>query len=368
MNKFQTLIPRFALATILLCLCQLGVAQQTHSVLDSLARDAVRQSHAPSISVAVIRPDTIYVGQHGKLRIDRDTPVSLDTQYHLGSNTKAVTSLLAFQQIELGKLALHSKFLDYFPGLRKLAEQSGYGEITLGDLLSHRAGIPAFTAGVDYVGVGPFTGSIQEQRLAFARVVLSRKPVETGTYSNAGFVLAAMMLELVTAKSYEENVADLMKELELEHGFGFPSKYGVGNAFGHWIEKGELTVIENDNSYQLAAYMAPAGDLSMNIVDYAHFVQEHLNGIEGHSKLLTDYAYSVMHFEEDKTGYGWANLLPAQRVSIHDGSIGTFYAHTIVSPDNLAAVVVLSNAAEPNHVDAIYKLRQAVIDGLHHFD
>lgn len=86
-----------------------------------------------------------------------------------------------------------------------------YAGVTLDELLSHRAGIPPYTAGSEYEHLPAFSGTVSEKRLQFAALILRETPVLPTSpalyaYSNAGYVLAALMLEQASGHSWEELV------------------------------------------------------------------------------------------------------------------------------------------------------------------
>ncbi len=69
---------------------------------------------------------------------DRAIPMDLDTPVNLFSAAKAVTAMAMHKLEEQGVLALDDAVSDHVPGF----ERHGKGEITLRQVLSHRAGIP----------------------------------------------------------------------------------------------------------------------------------------------------------------------------------------------------------------------------------
>lgn len=112
---------------------QTPTAQKT---LDSLRT----KYHLPALLAAVIEPGRIRYVYAGVKRNDQGEPVRLTDYFHLGSDAKGITSFLAGKLIEQGKIHWDSKLLDVLPTLQGKALPA-YTNITLADLLSHRAGI-----------------------------------------------------------------------------------------------------------------------------------------------------------------------------------------------------------------------------------
>ncbi len=147
-------------------------SQTTHPKLDSLIDATIKKYDIPSMAISYIRPDTIIYGIKGKAYKESNTRVALKDKYHLGSNTKAITSYIAFGLIEKGLISLETKFTDLVTGLGKIKPQ--YDDITLADLLSHNARVRPYTSGMEFKKLPEFMGSTMEKREQFAKHILKK--------------------------------------------------------------------------------------------------------------------------------------------------------------------------------------------------
>ncbi|MGI4739280.1 MAG: serine hydrolase domain-containing protein [Janthinobacterium lividum] len=334
-----------------------------------LALDSLRKQYRlPALLAAVIEPGRIRYVYSGVRRNDQPTPIALDDYFHLASETKGVTSLLAGKLVEKGKIRWDSKLLDVVPELRASALPP-YAAVTLANLLSHRAGIRPYTAGAEYDGLPRFSGTLTEKRRQFAAVVLQQAPVRPAAgqvyaYSNAGYALAALMLEQASHQSWEVLVANAFRKLKLRYTLGFPNRHDAQQPWGHWQQEptdSVFTPLGPTHAYQLKDYLAPAGDLSMPLPDFARLVQLHLNGLLGHRNYVTPQTYQQLHFGLPEYAYGWGVTTLATTgapVSVHDGTAGTFFCHTILFPSQQVAFVVLTNDGDAPAKQACYALRR----------
>lgn len=327
--------------------------------------DSIIIAGAPSVAIAVIKPDTILYGLSGTTKVGSETQVTLQSKYHLGSNSKAITSFIAFKLIEQGRISLNTKFTDLHAD--SMITNSPYRDITLGDLLSHRAHVQAFTSGAEFYTIPPLVGDTESRRLQFALEVLKRDPIHSKTlsydYSNAGYAISASMLEIATKESYEDLLAQTMADLSLDYYNGFPNKEDINHPWGHWMSGYNFVAHPPDHEYKLQDYMLPAGDISMNIQDYSTFVQMHLRGLNGEDNYLTSESYRAMHYANEGYSYGWGNaIMDEKQGSYHDGTTGTFYCHTILIPSTNIAIAITINSAQPEHVKAIYALRKKLTE------
>lgn len=346
---------------ILAVLSQLTFCSASNLALDKLVAGTIEKYQIPSISAAVIFPDTCIYSAQGVNRVGAAHKININMKFHLGSNTKAVTSFIAMKMIEEGKISLTSKFIDMFPELKNEISIN-YHCVTFGNLLSHQAGIQPYTSGLEFLKIPELdSSSLTNKRYDFAKFILNEDTVSMGTYSNAGYVLAALMLEKCSGKSFELLLDETMREMQLEYFIGFPNKEHEEYPWGHWLEDGELRPLGPGHFYRLKDFMLPAGDLSMNIIDYSKFVKLHLMGAIGEDNYLKKESYKTLHFGIKGYSYGWGNAVVAGVMAFfHDGSAGTYYCHTIVFPDKKFAVVIMANSAQPGHVKGIYELRQKI--------
>lgn len=354
-------------SSILLAGSMRGVAAQSQAAQQAL--DSVRAKyHMPALLAAVVEPKRIGYVYAGVRRNDRPEAVELTDYFHLGSETKGVTSLLAGKLVEQGKLQWNSKLLDVVPSLRAKALPA-YANVTLADLLSHRAGIQPYTTGGEYEKLPPFNGTVAEKRAQFAAFVVGQAPVvpaagQVYVYSNAGYALVGLMLAQASGYTWEELVAQTFRKLKLRYVLGFPNRQNEQQPWGHWQQEPTdsiFTPLGPAHPYQLNDYMAPAGDVAMPLPDFARLVQKHLRGLLGQRQYVTALTYQALHFSRPAYAYGWGVTSLATTgapVSFHDGTTGTFFCHTILFPSQRVAFVVLTNDGDEAARLACYALRR----------
>jgi len=325
----------------------------TRQALDTLRA----RYHLPALVAAIVQPGAIYYLGGGVRHNDQPAEtITLDDYFHLGSESKSVTSLLAGKLVEEGKLKWKSKLLDVVPELKDKA-RSEYADITLDKLLSHRAGVQPFTTSLEHRALPRLVGTVSERRLQFAAYVLQQPSFSPPkgrayTYSNAGYVLAALMLEHASGSSWEELVTAAFAPLKLRYLMGFPNRHDVHQPWGHRMQvtpSGDSTLapLGPDSRYQGYDYMVPAMELSMPLPDFARLVQLHLQGLLGQDNYLKSSTYQTIHFGKSDYSYGWVVSGSASRgglISTHSGTTRTFFSYVALYPSQKVAFVVLTNA------------------------
>jgi CubicO group peptidase (beta-lactamase class C family) len=154
-------------------------------------------------AIVTVDPAASRVAVAGARRVagPQVTPQDL---WHLGSNFKAFTGMLAAIAVDGGAIAWTTTVTDAFPELSG-SVRAEYADVTLRELLSHRSGVPRDPA------AGIIVGSTREQqRNGVAAWALAQPMASTrGTYSytNTGYMIAAAMVERALGVTFEDAMA-----------------------------------------------------------------------------------------------------------------------------------------------------------------
>jgi CubicO group peptidase (beta-lactamase class C family) len=323
-----------------------GTTAQLARIVDSL-RNAFG---LPAMGSAIVSTEgLIAIGVAGTRRFGLNIPVTESDKWHLGSNTKALTGVLAGMAVEAGVLTWSRTVAQAFPDLAGTT-RAEYTGVTLAELLSHTSGVVNTTAGV------PLTTDLPAARLAWTQYTTSQAPQNArGTYyySNNGFGMAGAMIERAWGSSYEQLMASkIFTPLALvDVGWG-PTNTAGSNAqpVGHRRTGGTWVACDAcDNRPGLSA----AGTLHMPLRSWARIIQELLLADRGRSSMLSQTMARTLTTNAVPAGggraYGMGWTLagtPSQRVVGHDGSNTTNHSRAMMYPDNGYAILITMNAAE----------------------
>lgn len=325
---------------LLLFITTIGSAQKTVHFADS-----IRNAYTiPEISYAVIdSKSTFEIAALGRHSIYQQDTATLNDRFHIGSNTKAMTAFIIAKYVEKGKLKWTTPFFDLFPEWKEKSN-SDYANITLQDLLSHKAGIHPFQ-GENDPQIPDFKGTNQEKRKQFGQYVLTLEALEPDgqnpfIYSNAGYTLASLMLEKVTGKSWEQLVELVFnKDLKLHVKLSWPENQKQKDTWGHRSENGKLKPVPSTVEDHLD-YTEPAGDINIKLKDYIKFIQLNIKGLEGQDNYLKSETYRFIHNGIAYYSLGWFNIYETgKELSSHSGTSGTYY--TLVHIDRTKGIAYL---------------------------
>ena len=344
-----------ALSTILLALVLATrpvLAVQNVTVeprLDDLLEPIRHKYGLPAMAGAIVTGHGLQaLGAVGVRKAGTDVAVTIDDKWHLGSDTKAMTAAIIGALVERGKLRWETTLEDVFPDLAR-PMPAALQKVTLLQLLSHRAGLPANTLW----GLIPRTGTTRDQRLAvlkaMASVSLASEPGTKFLYSNLGYVIAAAMAEQAADASWE----DLMKTILIEPlgmasvgygGLGTPGK--IDQPWPH-LPDGKPAA-ENGPDIDNPPALGPAGRVHCTLGDWAKFIADALRGARGERALLRPETYKTLQTPPfgDPYALGWGI---AERewgggtVLTHAGSNTMNFAVAWLAPLRDFAVLVVTN-------------------------
>jgi CubicO group peptidase (beta-lactamase class C family) len=312
--------------------------------------DNIRKTRGiPELAYAVVSADSVYDMQVLGVR-KRDTKLQARSsdRFRIGSNTKAVTGLLAAILVKDDKIDWDTKFFDLFPEM-KAESRKEYYNYTLLDLLSFRTKLIKYTYTDPLPVKSQFSGNEEKQRYQFTQWILRQPPVLTSnevSFSNPGYVAAGLMLEKVSGKSYKQLVKELGRQLGIEFDFGQPNVKDISQTWGH---NAALTPEPPADNYKLN-WLLPAGNINLTLPDYVKFIQLQLMGLQGRSGMLNKQEFEFLHYGRPGFAVGWFWEQDAGRrmVSSSSGNPGTFLASVYVFRDEDKAFILLSNAQTDN--------------------
>ena len=302
------------------------------------------------------------LGASGKRRIDDTTLVRTTDKFHIGSNTKAITAFIAAKLVETKKIKWNTKYFDLFPETKDSSKKE-YWNITLQDLLSHRAHIKPYRSVNANSAEYKIRGNSIQQKKIFAVRVLKEAPTypdsgQVYVYSNAGISIAASMLEKVSGKSWESLIDYyLNKQLNLDFEIGFPNVKDKNQPWGHILNSDTIMPLPPNFDYHIATAMKPAGDLNVNIINYIKFIQLFLKGLSGQNNFLQSKTYKYLLTALPSYTFGWANkTINGINYNYHSGSAATFGCFTKIDRDNGLGVIVMENYADNGALNAIQSI------------
>ncbi len=337
----------------------LAVPPSASDNAQQVSDEAVQRGLAGAVFGSV-RSQGESIGQAGVLLKGSPSRLTGGEYFLLASNTKAMTAMVAASLVDSGKLRWNSRIVDVLPQL-KTTMLPAYQGVTMLQLLSHKAGLPQMNKGAEYTPFwnylrarGPLPVDPQSARAAYLPWLFSQAPAgqpgHSFLYSNAGYVVAAQMIETAAGQPFETVFAQVVQASLGVTGRWFWSRPIVEpNLWGHWSEgSAKLTpaaarVTDIDAVEQLMA--TASGGFSVTPQGYARWLRWHLLALQGKSTLLPA-AYVARLKSLGAGGYelGWAGTkINGAMVLTHQGAFAGFWSIAAIDQQGHHASFGLTN-------------------------
>jgi CubicO group peptidase (beta-lactamase class C family) len=315
--------------------------------------DSIRAAYGlPALGGAIVTVDAAEsaIAVAGVRRVAGGSAATAGDLWHLGSNFKAFTAMLAATAVDQGEIEWSTTLAEAFPELEGTMREE-YRDVTLRDVLSHRAGLPRDPAAQAISGQDRAA-----QRLSVTAWAVTQPPASAyGTYSytNTGYMVAAAMLERAMDESFEDAMASrIFTPLGIaDAGFG-PQDAAGGSAqpVGHRWQGGQWVAVER---FDNPPVYASAGGAHMSIGSWARFLQEVLRLEAGEPTIVsveagqqTTSAVTPMG-GDNAYGMGWvitSRSWAGGKTLTHDGTNTANSSVTWMAPLRGFAVLAVTNA------------------------
>lgn len=309
--------------------------------IDRYMRKAEANGYAGSILVA--RGENVILTKgYGLADHENKIRQTENTVFSIGSISKQFTGAAILKLEMMGKLRVNDpigRYLDRVPADKK--------EITLHHLLTHTAGFEG-ALGDDYDPISreEFIKLAMGSKLLF-------KPGERYEYSNVGFSLLGIIVELVSGKNYEDFLYEaLFKPAGMERtGYVRPGFLKSELAVGYREGKRWGTALDRPWRPEGPGWHLRANGGILSTVGDMHrwYLALKKDAILSSSAKEKYFAPQVKEFEEGPSyyGYGWV-VQPTRRGTTliwHNGGNGIYNAFMGFEPENDLVIIVSSNIA-----------------------
>lgn len=181
----------------------------------------------PGVSVAIARDgDVVYARGFGWADVSERRPVGPDTLFRLASISKPITSVAILELVEDGHLSLDDKPFQMLDTLDPdtFADER-LNDITVDHLLRHRAGFDRRVSGDPMFMSRRIADEENVTSPPDAETIvrwITRRPLDTApgeqyAYSNVGYAVLGLLVEQVTAMTYEDYVrTEILAPLGIE--------------------------------------------------------------------------------------------------------------------------------------------------------
>ena len=308
----------------------------------------------PGVALGVILDGHVHTTGFGVTSIENPLPVEGDTLFQIGSTTKTFTGTAVMRLVETGqtagdvpRLELDMPLRAYLPEL-ELASSEAAESVTMRHLLTHTSG----WVGDYFEDFGPGPDAVARYVARMRELPQLTRPGELWSYNNANFWLTGRVIEVVTGKTWEEALRDLvLGPLGLRRSFFFADEVITHRfAVGHHV-RAQHTSVARRWSYPRRR---PSGSIISSARDQLRYARFHMGDgtTPGGERLLSAESIAAMQtplvprdLRGGMMGLTWMlDDIDGTRVVRHGGSTNGQRSAFLMVPSRGFAMTMLTNS------------------------
>lgn len=341
---------------------------------DAYVQQAVQDWDAPGLAIVVVKDDkVVFEKGYGLREVGKSEPVDPETLFAIASTTKAFTAAAIGMLVDEGKLKWDDPVVKHLPEF-KLRDRQLSDQITIRDLLTHRAGLP----NTDFLWNDKETSTADiMQRLEY---VDAAYPPRSGfIYQNIMYAVAGEVIKSVSGKSWEDFIRNrILEPLEMDRS----STTRAGVALSENVASPHDYVGEKLKPVagSFADAIGPAGSMWSSVAEMSRWLRFLLNGCETENGeellekttceelfkpqvVLSGNSYPTSELIKphwETYGLGWFQQdYEGRKVDFHTGSLSGMVAIAGMIRDENLGIFILANR---DHVEVRHALMYYVFD------
>ncbi|GAB2541241.1 serine hydrolase [Spirosoma aerophilum] len=267
-------------------------------------------------------------------------PITKKSVFEIGSISKTFTSLLLADLVQKGTVKLTDPIDKYLPESVRIPSYDGH-KLTFADLASHTSGLPRMPANFNPKDpANPYVDYRSDELFAFLKTYQLKHGVGTYDYSNLGAGLLAHTLSVISGKSYEQMLQDVIcKPLKMTQTSTLnTSPYlTTGHSYvrptAHW----DFDV------------MAGAGAIRSNAEDMVRYLKAEMGLLSTTLKPAIDLTQQPIHEagKDMKIGLGWhIRSMNNDEIIWHNGGTGGYRSFAGFSRKTNKGIIILNNSEQ----------------------
>jgi len=287
--------------------------------------------------------ETLFDRAYGYAERDKKIANTLDTEFCIGSMNKMFTSVAIAQLVQQGKLSYSDTLAKLLPDY---PDKDAATKITLHQLLTHTSGLGDFF-GPEFDQKKDSVRELRDYLQFFAGKPLKFEPGQGWAYSNAGMIVAGLIVERLSSQNYFDYVRDhIYQPAGMANSDSYEkNKLQPHQSVGYMRQDGKW--VSNYATLPLMGSSAGGGySTAPDLLRFAQALREH--------KLLNPELTSVITTGKvdvpfgGKYAYGFSeSMVDGKRVIGHNGGAPGVNANLDIYWDSGYTVVVLANLDPP---------------------
>lgn len=320
--------------------------------------------------------DGLWVGASGYSDVASNIIMETCNTFLLASISKVYTATVVYNYIDRGLLSFDDTISQYLPS--DINDEIANTEIaTIGQLLSHRSGIPDFyTTQFDLDRLNAEQNWDKYEVLEYAYGLDSEfTPDASYSYSNTNYLLLSVILERISGEGleqiYNEEIFEPLNLTTAYYSEDQPLPQGIVKGYADIYGNGNF--VHSDFLYQEELGIGGDGGVASNATDLAFFLKTLATGnivSEESFNQMTNWFDLPSDEQNDdplilKNGYGFERVESTYGFGLgHTGGIDGFNTFAYYFPDTDVTYVLLLNSVTAGGTDAPKNIFNQTLDAI----
>jgi CubicO group peptidase (beta-lactamase class C family) len=321
-------------------------ADPAFEAVAAVVAEKMQELGVPGVSLGIMRDGVVTTRGFGVTNVNHPLAVTDDTVFQVGSISKTFTGTAIMRLVEQGRIRLDAPVRNYLSGFA-VRDAAASRDATVMDLLTHMGGWEGDV--FEDTGQGDDATAKYVEQLKSTEQVAPLRTV--WSYNNAGFVVAGRVIEVVTGKTYEDALRELVTApLELTHTYISPAdvmtlRFAVGHSNS---PKGPQVA----GPWPIGRYAHAAGGVISTARDLLTYAKLHMGAESGSTRVLSPQTLQRMHATvltkqgtDDEMAITWhvTNGGGVRRVGHGGATVGQQALLTLI-PERRVAIALLTNS------------------------
>ena len=304
--------------------------------------DHMKKGDIPGLGLVIIDGENQFIRGYGYADMEQQLPVTENTLFEIGSNSKAFTALALMQLVSEGKLNLDDPVSKYFNWFTAHFEGEAM-DITLRQLMHHTSGIPSST-------ISGIPESNEPQALeATVRTLigqeLDERPGKAYQYATINYDVLGLVIQQVSGIPFEDYIHQT-----ITGPLGLVNTTVSVASRQDRLSNGHKIGFFKARHYEAPRYRgnAPAGYIISDLQDMSKWLKLQMGQVEhdlsANIRRTQERDKSVPLHQMAAYAAGWNVSLDGTDEIYHGGYNPNFTSYVAFRPQDQLGVVVLANS------------------------
>jgi CubicO group peptidase (beta-lactamase class C family) len=316
----------------------------------------MKRLRVPGVAIGVYYKGKEWTAGFGVTSLENPLPVNADTLMQIGSISKTFTATLLMMLAEQGKVNLDAPVRKYIKDFR-LKDESVAKKVTIRNLLTHTGG----WVGDYFNSFGDGDDALDKMVKDIAHLPQIQPLGKIWSYNNTGFNIASRIIELVTKKSYEKALQEMLLDpLKLDMTYVYPSDILFTHRFvvGHYRKDKQTHV---SRPWAIGRAGNGVGGVVSTVKDLLKYARFHMGDGKSPSgnKIIKRKSLEAMRVKQVSAGgrgdmgITWfIRYADDLTVYAHGGATNGQQAYFFYIPEKDFALAILTNSDEGGVITA----------------